>query len=45
MLHKIRIIINEAEKFSLPKESYQLLSKMKEPESLEATVDFQYLKE
>ena len=45
MLGKIRIIINEAEKLSLSQESYQLLSKMKEFESLAATVDFQYLKE
>lgn len=45
MLQKIRIIINEAEKIPLSQEGYQVLSKMKESESLAATVDFQYLKE
>lgn len=45
MLQKIRIIINEAEKIPLSQESYQLLLKMKESESLAATVDFQYIKE
>lgn len=45
MLQRIRIIINEAEKIPLSQESYQSLSKMKEAESLAATVDFQYLRE
>lgn len=45
MLQKIQIIINETEQIVLSQESYQLLSKMKESESLAATVDFQYLKE
>jgi len=45
MLKNIRIIINEAEKIPLSQESYQLLSKRKESESMAATVGFQYLKE
>ena len=45
MLHRVQNIIDEMEKIPLSQEDYQVLSKMKEAETLAATVDFQYLKE